>query len=125
MRINALLLIGFGLLGFLTSCAQMNRIPTDTLEAIQRARTRCDHEALAKYYKDAAREMRSKVKEHKKILESYKSVTYRYEKEAPALQSYCESLINSYEQAVKANMGMVNFHRAIAAEIKAVEIEKY
>ena len=118
VRINTLLLIVFGLLGFLTSCAQTNRIPTDMPGAIQRATTRCDHEALTKHYEDAAREMKSKVKEHKKMLESYGSVTFNYGKEGLALQSHCKSLINSYEQAVKANMDMANSHRSMAAEIK-------
>ncbi|WP_394809462.1 hypothetical protein [Nitrosomonas sp.] len=118
MRINTLLLIVFGLLGFLTSCAQTNRIPTDTPEAILRATTRCDHEALAKHYEAAAREMRSKIKEHKKMLESYGTVTFNYGKDGLALQSHCESLIDLYEQAVKANMDMANSHRAIATEIK-------
>ena len=118
VRINTLLLIVFGLLGFLTSCAQTNRIPTDTPEAILSATTRCDHEALAKHYEAAAREMRSKIKEHKKMLESYGTVTFNYGKEGLALQSHCESLINLYEQAVKANMDMANSHRAMAAEIK-------
>ncbi len=118
VRINTLLLIVFGLLGFLTSCAQTNRIPTDTPEAILRATTRCDHEALAKHYEAAAREMRSKIKEHKKMLESYGTVTFNYGKDGLALQSHCESLIDLYEQAVKANMDMANSHRAIATEIK-------
>jgi len=125
VRINTLLLIVFGLLGFLTSCAQTNRIPKDIPEAIQRATTRCDHEALAKNYEDAAREMQSKVKEHKKMLESYGSITFKSGKEGLELQSHCESLINAYEQAVKANMDMANSHRAIAAEkIKDAETDK-
>ena len=118
MRINTLLLIVFSLLGFLTSCAQTNRIPTDTQEAILRATTRCDHEALVKYYEAAAKEMREKVKEHKKMLESYGTVTFNYGKDGLALQSLCENLINLYDQAVKANMDMANSHRAMAAEIK-------
>ena len=118
VRINTFLLIVFGLLGFLTSCAQTNRIPTDTPGAIQRATTHCDHEALTKHYEDAAREMQSQVKKHKQMLESYESATFSYGKEGLALQSYCKSLINSYEQAVKANMDMANSHRAIATEIK-------
>lgn len=118
MRITTLLLIVFCLLGFLTSCAQTNRIPRDTPEAILKATTRCDHESLAKNYEDAAREMQSKVKEHKKMLESYGTVTFNYGKEGLTLQSQCESLINLYEQAVKVNMDMANSHRAMAAEIK-------
>ena len=86
--------------------------------AIQRAATRCDHEALAKHYEDNARELQSEVKKHKKMLESYGSVTFNYGKEGLALQSHSKNLISLYEQAVKANMDMANSHRAMAAEIK-------
>lgn len=86
--------------------------------AIQRATTRCDHEALAKYYEDVARELKSKLKKHKKMLESYESVTFQYGKEGLAMQSHCKTLIDLYEQAVTANMDMANSHRSMAADIK-------
>lgn len=118
VRITALLLIVFGLLGFLTSCAHTNPPPIDIQQAIQRATTPCDHEALVKYYEETARELRSKIKEHKKMLESYGSVTFDYGKEGLALQSYSKNLINLYEQAVQANIDMANSHRSMAGENK-------
>jgi len=118
VRITALLLIIFGLLGLLTSCAHTNPPPMDMQEAIQRATPRCDHEALAKHYEETARELQSKVKKHKKMLESYGSVTFNYGKEGLALQSQSKNLINLYELAVKANIDMANSHQTRAAEIK-------
>lgn len=118
VKIITLLLIVFGLLSFLTSCAHTNPIRVNMPEAILKAKTRCDHEALAKLYEDAAKEIQSKIKEHKKMLESYGSITFDYGKEALALQSHCKSLISSYEQAAKANMDMADSHRAMASEIK-------
>ncbi|MBL8497968.1 hypothetical protein ABF87_10130 [Nitrosomonas sp. JL21] len=114
----ALILITLGSLGVLASCTQTGRIPTDAPEAIKRAITRCDHEALAKYYDDAAKEMRLKVKEHRKILKSYESLTARPEDEVSMLQTQCRSLIEAYEQALKANLDMADFHRSIAGEMK-------
>ena len=118
MRIATRLLIVFGLLGFVTSCAHRNPSPIDMSGAIQRATTRCDHEALAKHYEDVAIELQSKVKKHKKMLESYESVTFHYGTEGLAMQSHCKTLINLYEQAVTANMDMANSHRAMAADIR-------
>lgn len=118
MRNAILLLIVFGLMGFLTSCAHRNPSPIDMSGAIQRATTGCDHEALAKHYEDVAKELQSKLKKHKKMLESYESVTFHYGKEGLAMQSHCKILINLYEQAVTANMDMANSHRAMAAEIR-------
>jgi hypothetical protein len=118
VQIITLLLIVSGLLGFLTSCAHTNPFPIDMPGAIQRATTRCDHEALVKHYDDTVRELQLKIKEHKKMLESYGSVSFQYGREGLALQSHSENLINLYEQAVKVNMDMANSHRAMAAGIK-------
>ena len=118
MRIAALFLTVFGLLGFLTSCAHTNPPPIDMQQAIQRATTPCDHEALVKYYDETVRELRSKIKEHKKMLESYGSVTFDYGKEGLALQSYSKNLIALYEQAVQVNIDMANSHRSMAGETK-------
>ncbi len=118
MRVSALILIILGSLVVLASCAQTGRIPTDAPEAIKRASTRCDHEALAKYYEDAAKEMRAKVKEHRKILKSYESVTTGSGNETSILQAHCRSLIEAYEQAANANLDMANFHRSIGGEVK-------
>lgn len=74
------------------------------------------HNSLAKHYEDAAKEMQSKVEEHKKMLELYESNIPHYGIQAPALISHCKSLICSYEQAVKANIGMANSHWTIARE---------
>ena len=116
MRIATSLIIVFGLLGLLTSCAQMAPHPMDMSQAIQKATTRSDHEALAKHYEDTAKEMQSKAEEHKKMLEKYESNTSHYGRQALDLQAHCRNLIHSYEQAAKGNMDMASSHRAMAAE---------
>jgi hypothetical protein len=54
----------FGLLG---SCT-INPHSMDMTQAVQSAKTRSDHESLAKHYEDAAKEMQAKAAEHKKML---------------------------------------------------------
>ncbi len=106
------------ILGLLTSCAQMNPHPMDMTQAVQNAKTPTDHTSLAKHYEDAAKEMQSKVQEHKKMLQEYESNTSHFGRQALDLQAHCRNLINAYEQAVKANMDMADSHRKMAEEIK-------
>jgi len=118
MKNKILILIAVGLLSLLASCAQMNPHPMDMTKAIQDAKTPTDHNVLAKHYEDTAKEMLSKVQEHKKMLEEYESNSSHYGKQALDLQAHCRNLINAYEQAAKANMGMADSHRKMASETK-------
>lgn len=102
----------------LTACAQMNPHPMDMTQAVQNAKTRTDHEALARHYEDTAKEMQSKVQEHQKMLEQYENNASHYGRQALDLQAHCRSLIHAYEQAVKANMDLAGIHRKMVLEIK-------
>ncbi len=106
------------ILASLTSCAQMSSHPMEMTSAIQNAKTSADHEALAKHYEDAAREMQLKVEEHKKLLEEYERHPYYYPKHVQDLQAHCRSLIKSYEQAVETNMTMAKIHRQIEGDVR-------
>lgn len=115
----------------LASCT-ISPHPMDMTQAIQNARTRSDHEALAKHYEDRAKEMREKAEEHKKLLARYEAIGARgesrrskiveldsiYSKQAPSLISHCQNLVRLYEQAVAENMAMAKEHHELAAEIK-------
>ena len=117
--------------GLLVSCSVAPH-PMDMTQAIQSAKTRDDHEALAKHYEDAAREFREKAEEHKKRLARYEAIAatenpFRsrigerdsiYSKQAPSLISHCRNLVQLYEQAEEQNTAMAKAHRNIAAEIK-------
>ena len=104
----------FALLG---SCT-INPHPMDMTQAVQSAKTRSDHDALAKHYEDAATEMRAKADEHKKLLAQYETRKSLYGKQAQSLISHCQGLIRVYEQAAAENMNMAESHRQMAAEAK-------
>jgi len=108
------LLAIFALLG---SCT-INPHSMDMTQAVQSAKTRTDHEALATHYEDSAKEMRAKAEEHKKLLAQYEARKSLYGKQAQSLISHCQGLIRIYEQAAKENLGMVEAHRQMAAEAK-------
>ncbi|MGH9955271.1 MAG: hypothetical protein ACRD39_06385, partial [Nitrososphaeraceae archaeon] len=106
------------ILSLLASCAQMSPQPTDMTQAVKNARTSADHNALAKRYEDAVREMEAKVQEHKNELEEYEYRSDHYGKRAQDLQAHCRGLIRYYEQAAEANGKMAEIHRQLAAELK-------
>jgi peptidoglycan hydrolase CwlO-like protein len=90
----------------------------DMTQAVQSAKTRTDHEALAAHYEDSAKEMQAKVDEHKKLLAQYEARKSLYGKQAQSLISHCQGLVRIYEQAAAENMGMAQSHREMAAESK-------
>lgn len=106
--------LGLGLLG---SCT-INPHSMDMSQAVQSAKTRSDHENLAKHYEDAAKEMQASVAEHKRRLAQYEANKSLYGKQASTLISHCQGLIRVYEQAAKENLDMAQAHREAAAETK-------
>lgn len=98
-------------LGLLSACAEMNPHPMDMSQAVQNATSKADHEALAKHYEEAAKEMQLKVDEHKKLLSQYQSKSYLYGRQAQSFKDHCQWLLNAYEKAVEENLSMANMHR--------------
>ncbi|MER0170246.1 MAG: hypothetical protein A4S08_05180 [Proteobacteria bacterium SG_bin4] len=118
MKIKIITLIIIGLLGLLTSCAQLNLHPMDMAQAVQTAKTRADHEALAKYYEDAAKETQAKLQEHQKMYEEYEAHRQYYGRRGLDMDAMCRALIHFYGQATEKNMEMAESHRKMAAEAK-------
>lgn len=102
-------------LSLLASCA-MNPHPMDMTQAVQSAKTRSDHESLAKHYEEAAKEMQIKVEEHKKALAHYEAYRLSYRRSGLYIVNHCQNLVRIYEQAVEENMSMAKSHRELAAE---------
>lgn len=108
---KAPILIALLTLGLLSACSEMNPHPMDMSQAVQNAKTKTDHQALAQHYEDAAKEMQLKVDEHKKLLNQYESKSYLYGRQAQDLKGHCQRLIDVYEKAVEANLEMAKMHR--------------
>jgi len=98
-------------IGLVSACAEMNPHPMDMNLAVQNAKTKADHEALAQHYEEAAREMQLKVEEHKKLLRQYEAKSYQYGRQAQDFQAHCERLISDYEKAAEENLEMAKMHR--------------
>ncbi|MDD4906776.1 MAG: hypothetical protein PHD39_11545 [Methylobacter tundripaludum] len=106
-----LLISLFLTLGLLAACAEMSPHPMDMSQAVQNAKTKADHEALAEHYEEAAKEMQLKVDEHKKLLSQYESKSYLYGRQAQSFKDHCQWLINAYEKAAEENLSMAKLHR--------------
>ncbi len=99
-------------LGLLSACSEMNPHPMDMSLAVQNAESKADHEALAKHYEEAAKEMQLKVEEHKKILIQYQREPWLIGKQqATGFGVHCQRLIDVYEKAAEENLEMAKMHR--------------
>jgi hypothetical protein len=114
---NIVSLAVLALLGLLASCT-INPHPMDMTQAVQNAKTRSDHEALARHYEDVAKEMQGKADDHKNMLAQYEKNRNLYGKQAQSLISHCQDLVHIYEQAAAENRRMAESHRQMAAEAK-------
>lgn len=105
------------LAGLLSSCS-INPHPMDMTQAVQSARSRADHDNLAKHYEDKAKEMQAMAASHKQMLSQYEGNRGLYGKQAQTMISHCQGLMRIYEQAAAENLKMAEAHREMAGEMK-------
>ena len=106
------------LLSILSASCTIDPHRMDMTQALQSAKTRSDHEGLARHYEDTAKDMRAMADEHRKLLAQYQAKKDLYRKQAQDLINHCQGLIRVYEQAAADNLIMAKYHREIAAETK-------
>lgn len=104
-------------LGLSAGCAPPNPHPMDMSAAVQGAKSKADHEALAEHYEQAARDAEAKAAEQQKMLDKYKEHSYLYGKQVYTLEEHCDALISSYQRAAKANRNLAKLHRDMAANM--------
>ena len=121
MKINKIIST-FSLLGFMAAMslpvqAVVEVENFDIEAASHNAATRSDHEAVAKYYEDAAVEMQAKAQEQKHLLEQYEDKSYLYGREAQDLQAHTHALARKYEKEAQANIKEAALHRQMASQL--------
>lgn len=113
-------LIAVPMLSLLISCAQMGSVDTQVAEnkktAIN-AKTHSEHNKLASYYDNLAKEMSAKAEEKKESLADYNDHSYYYGRQGQDFKSHTLANIRYYEQAAEDSVQQANFHRKIAAEL--------
>lgn len=115
--INILILIFLGTL-MASVQAETKYHPMDMTQAIENAKTPADHEALAQHYEEVAKEMKSEVERHEKLLDKYETNRHLYGRLGVYLRDHSNYLIHLYTEAEKTNKEMAESHRKIAAEMK-------
>src|SRR5690242_21909718 len=96
------------------SCAHIDPHPMDMTNAVGNAKTRADHEALARHYEDSAKSMQAKADQQKRMLTEYQKHGYYYGRRTEDLKEHSEALIRVYEEAAKANENLAHYHRLLA-----------
>lgn len=120
-------LIVLPLLSLLVACAQLGQQEaqnTDSRKLVQNAKTYSDHDKLANYYDDVAKEMAIKAAEKKKALQHYEDKSQYYGRGGQDFQSHATANLRYYEQSAKEAQKQAHFHRKIAAELLQREYAK-
>lgn len=104
----------------LSACAQLGQLGRADAEhekMVQSAKTHGDHDKLANYYANLAREAEAKLKENKGMLDEYEAHAYYYGRQGLDLQSHTQGNIRYYEQTIRNAAKQVDFHRKVAADL--------
>lgn len=108
VALAAALVLGFGVPAIATA---------DVTEAqITAARTRADHETIAKAYESDAAAAEASAREHETMVQSYKVAARGPKGEsAKAMVTHCEGLVKAYRAAAKEFRALAAEHRKLAA----------
>ena len=86
-------------------------------QRIDSAKTRSDHEGLAKHYEQEAKTAKDQAQQHRKMQDLYR--TWSAPKSSGAgMAQHCANLVTQYEKAAEEYSGLANLHRQFAAQAK-------
>jgi hypothetical protein len=124
MKINKIVAT-FSLLNFMFMAAMSLPVQAaaevegfDVDAASRNAVTRSDHEAVARYYDNAAVETQAKAHEQKRLLEQYENKSYLYGRESQDMLAHTYALARKYEKEAQANTREAALHRQMASQIE-------
>ncbi len=116
------LITAISLLCLATACAPMSAYESvnspELIRAAESAQSYRDHHALTTRFENLARDMHTKTKEQKQLLEHYQDKSYLYGRQAQDRQAHTWALIRKYEQAERTSLAKAASHRQIAAELE-------
>ncbi len=92
-----------------------NAASPDVLQRIESARTRADHEGLAKYYDEQVAKARTSAENHRKMGSSYRGNLSLGRSEAN-IPAHCETVARNQEGIAAAYEAMASGHREMAKQ---------
>ncbi len=114
-RIATVVLLGLVLAG----CASGPNAPSpDLTQRIELARTRGDHEALAKYYDGEVAKARAIAEDHRKMARSYQG-NLAGGRGGASMPAHCNAIVSKSEGLAKEYDGMAAAYRKLAKQAQA------
>ncbi len=97
-------------------CASGPSAPSpELLQRIEAARTRGDHEALARYYDGEVAKARAIAENHRKMAKSYQG-NLAGGRGGASMPAHCNTIVRSHEGIAAEYEGMAAAHRQMAAQ---------
>ncbi len=97
--------------------SQVSISPEQLDQSIIKAKSKADHESLAQYFEQEAKDVEEKAKRHQKLGEDYEKGG-SYEKVKGFMLQHCNAMIRNYRQAAEDNLALAKMHRELAAEAR-------
>ena len=90
----------------------------DIDKMIASAKTAADHQAIADYYKQQAKEAQDQADKHKKMAQDYGMASIGTQATKTHFHQHCEGLVRSYESAAKEYNDLAKMHEEMAKAAK-------
>ena len=90
----------------------------DIDKLIATAKTAGDHQAIADYYKEQAKEAQAQAEKHKKMAQEYSMSSIGRQATKTHFHEHCEALVRDYESAAKEYDGLAKAHEEMAKAAK-------
>ena len=86
-------------------------------QMIENAKTKEDHETIAKHYEDEANALQAKVEEHKKMSAAYR-IMASGKGGVAGFVAHCDKLIAGYEEMAAENRELAKLHHQFAEKLE-------
>ena len=90
----------------------------DIDKMIASAKTASDHQAIADYYKQQAKEAQEQADRHKKMAQEYGMASIGRQATKTHFHQHCEALVRNYESAAKEYNDLAKMHEEMAKAAK-------